>query len=96
LQKTKLSTRWIQWRRSRYNLLSAQDLPAPLPWKLATGEAKARQRVARVLGFDKASEAELLCFHRAGKFRFALTGSVRGLTDEQVDRLRADLAIVVA
>lgn len=67
-----------------------------LAWQLAKGEAAARQRVSRVIGFAAASRAEFTCFYRAGKLRFALAGSMNGLSDEQLERLGADVAIIAA
>lgn len=94
MKKSNLPISWVRWHRHRYRSLIAQGLGA-VAWDVAKGEAKARHRIARIIGNTRAREARLACIGRSTRLRFALTGDIANLSDEQVSALE-ELSLAVA
>jgi hypothetical protein len=87
MKRRKLPSVWVRWRQQRYQTLTAASLAGHLAWPLAAGEAKARHRVARIIGNDAALRAEIIAVSVRGKLRFLLTGDIAGLTEEQAEAI---------
>jgi hypothetical protein len=87
MKRRPLPSAWIKWRRYRYQELIAGGLTGYLAWEVATGEAKGRYRISRIVGNRAARDAELTYVSSGGQVRFMLTGNVAGLTEEQADAI---------
>lgn len=95
MKRDTLPTRWVRWRRRRYQSLNAQGLASHLAWQVANGEAKGRHRVASVVGEQAARDADLIVVGQGKDMRFALKGDIAGLATEQITAL-AKLNFTVA
>jgi hypothetical protein len=95
MKKDTLPTRWVRWRRRRYQSLSAQGLAGHLAWQVAKGEAKGRHRIAGVVGEQAARDADLIVVGWGKDMRFALRGDIAGLATEQINAL-AEMNFMVA
>lgn len=78
---------WVRWQRYRYQRLYAEGLAADLAHRIAAAEMNVRRSLARLIGGKQAREAELICQFDGDRVRFALTGSMNGLTEAQSDAI---------
>jgi hypothetical protein len=83
VKKGNLPTRWVRWRRHRYQALIAQGFARHLAWPVARAEATGRHRIAGVVGDQAARDADLIVIGQGKDLRFALKGDVASLTPDQ-------------
>lgn len=87
-----LNSRWHRWKNRRARTLRQEGMKATLAISLADGEARARQRLSRLIGFRAAESAALIC---EGD-RFFLTGDVHQLNDPQIVRLARSEGVTIS
>lgn len=83
MKRSSLPVRWVRWRRRRYQALSAHGLAGDLAWRFADAEARGRRRIAAIVGYTAARDAELEWMSDGGELRFVLTGDLSALTEKQ-------------